>query len=62
MSHNKGGNLQSPFNNPHGTTLSPYDDKDDLMDRNQTPQFAHAHDVGPDTIPVVFEEGELGKR
>jgi hypothetical protein len=35
-------------------------DRDDVYDHNTCPQFSKPHDKGPDTIPLVFEEGELG--
>lgn len=54
--------LNSPFKNPHGLTAHAKDDKDDLFDRNPCPMFDKPHDMGPNTIPVVFEEGVLGKR
>jgi hypothetical protein len=54
--------LNSPFRSPHGAPRPMKDDKDDLYDKNPCPVFSEPHSMGPDTIPVVFEEGILGKR
>ena len=53
--------LSSPFHNPHRHTLDVHDDSDDKYDQNPNPYFNKPHDRGPDTIPLVFKEGELGK-
>lgn len=41
---------------------NPAGDRDDLYDQNPCPVFSKPHDKGPDTIPVVMEEGENGRR
>jgi len=53
--------IETPFQNPHRRTMGLKDDTDDVYDHNSTPQFSKPHDMGKDTIPCVFEEGELGK-
>jgi hypothetical protein len=54
------GSLVTPFRNPHGTTLDAKGDRDDVYDHNSCPYFSHPHSMGRDTIPLVFEEGEIG--
>ncbi len=55
--------LNSPFRSAFRDALPmKKDDADDLYDKNPCPYFSHPHDMGPDTIPLVFEEGVLGKR
>lgn len=51
--------IGSPMHNVFGHTLDPKGDRDDVYDHNSCPYFNKPHDVGPNTIPIVFEEGEL---
>jgi len=55
--------LSSPFKSAFRDSLPmKKDDADDLYDKNPCSYLSHPHDMGPDTIPLVFEEGVLGKR
>jgi len=54
--------LSSPFRSPYSSPRPKKDDADDLYDKNPCPAFSEPHSMGPHTIPVVFEEGVLGKR
>jgi hypothetical protein len=62
MADYKPANLASPFQDQLVKEVGMHDDADDLTGRNPCPHFSQPHDMGPDTIPVVFEEGELGRR
>jgi hypothetical protein len=53
--------MSTPFKHVMPGDISVHADRDDVYDHNTTPQFSKPHDKGPDTIPLVFEEGELGK-
>ena len=53
--------MSSPFHNAMRGEISKEADRDDVYDHNTCPAFSKAHDKGPDTIPLVFEEGELGR-
>lgn len=54
--------LRSPFTNQVVTkAANPKGDRDDVYDHNSCPMFSEPHSMGKDTIPTVFEEGELNK-
>ena len=53
--------IRSPFSSP--LVSKPLDvkgDRDDVYDHNSCPMFSQPHDMSKDTIPTVFEEGEIG--
>ena len=55
--------LRSPFESQLiQKSLDMKGDRDDVYDHNSCPMFSHPHSMGKDTIPCVFEEGELGKQ
>ena len=55
--------IRSPFSSPLvSKPLNVKGDADDVYDHNSCPYFNHPHSMSKETIPVVFEEGELGKQ
>lgn len=53
--------IRSPFKSPLvSKPLEVKGDRDDVYDHNSCPMFSKPHDLSKDTIPLVFEEGEIG--